>query len=296
MFSGSIVALVTPFTPSFEIDFDNLAGLIEWHIAAGTHAIVIAGTTGESPTLSDDEKVQLAEFAVRVSAGRIKIILGNGSNNTLASVALTQRLNRTGIDGYLTVAPYYNKPTEAGLMAHFSAIAEATHLPIILYNVPSRTCCDLSNRLVIKLSELSNIVGIKDATGDLARVKELARECEQDFALLSGDDASALDFCQNGGHGVISVTANIAPEKMHAIYDAAAKGDFDSAKEIDGQLSQLHTELFIESSPMAVKWVLYKLGRISNTELRLPLVTLSKAGQSCIEQTVRDSALYPQEF
>jgi len=296
MFSGSIVALVTPFNPNFEIDYQSFSTLIEWHISAGTNALVIAGTTGESPTLSQDDKVALAVEAVRISAGRIKVLIGNGGNNTAEVIALTKRLNNTGIDGYLTVTPYYNKPTNEGLIAHYSAIAQATDLPIILYNVPSRTQCDMSNEVVAKLSELSNIIGIKDATADLSRVEELAKNCVQPFILLSGDDATALEFCIKGGHGVISVTANIAPKTMHDIYHALENNHEQHAIKLDKQLLGLHEKLFIESSPMAVKWALYKLNRITNPDLRLPLTILSAAGQVCIEQVLKDSELYPQEF
>lgn len=296
MFSGSIVALVTPFTADSKIDYENVKTLVQWHIAAGTSAIVVAGTTGESPTLSADEKVLLAQAAVKASEGKIAILVGNGSNNTAASIALTKRLNDTGISGYLTVTPYYNKPTDAGLFAHYTAIAQATELPIILYNVPGRTLCDINNDLVIKLSELSNVVALKDATADLSRVRTLAEKCCQPFDLLSGDDATALEFCALGGQGVISVTANVAPKEMAEIYANLAAGQLDAAKTQDKKLSLLHKNLFIESSPMAVKWALYKLGQIKQAKLRLPLITLSEEGQTLIEHTLHDSKLYPQEF
>ncbi|WDE07364.1 4-hydroxy-tetrahydrodipicolinate synthase [Thalassomonas viridans] len=295
MFSGSIVALITPFNADGEIDYDGLASLVEWHIQAGTSAIVIAGTTGESPTLSDDEKVALAKAAVAAAGGRIAILVGNGGNNTLACVRLTERLNETGIQGYLTVTPFYNKPTDAGLLAHFKAIAGATSLPVILYNVPGRTLCDLSNEIVIKLSELNNVVAIKDATADLTRVPELLEKCRQPFHLLSGDDASAVAFCKMGGHGVISVTANVAAREMAAVHGALASGDIGQAELLDRQLAGLHKGLFIESSPMAAKWALYRLKLLDNARLRLPLVDLSASGKNYIEQILKDSGLYPQE-
>jgi len=295
MFSGSIVALITPFNADGEIDYDGLARLIRWHIDAGTSAIVIAGTTGESPTLSEDEKVALAVAAVAVAGGQIAILVGNGGNNTSACVRLTRRLNETGIQGYLTVTPYYNKPTDAGLLAHFTAIAGATRLPVILYNVPGRTLCDLNNEIVIKLSELNNVIAIKDATADLSRVPELLEKCQQPFALFSGDDASAFEFCKAGGHGVISVTANVAAREMAAVHAALASGDITQAQLLDKQLQGLHKNLFIESSPMAAKWALYCLKLLDNAHLRLPLVDLSAGGKHCIEQTLKDSGLYPQE-
>lgn len=291
MFSGSIVALVTPFTENLEIDIAALTKLIEWHVSVGTSAIVLAGTTGESPTLSHNEKLLLATTAVKVSQGRIKIIVGNGSNNTAESIQLTHLLNKTGIDGFLTVTPYYNKPTNEGLIAHFTEIAKASELPIILYNVPSRTQCDMKNEVVIALSELSNVVGLKDATADLARVKALTNKCCQPFTLLSGDDASALAFCQAGGHGVISVTANIAADEMAQIYRLLEQDKFEQANGIDIKLNELHQKLFIESSPMAVKWGMYKLGLLPNANVRLPLVKLSSSGQSCIEQVIINAEL-----
>ena len=291
MFSGSIVALITPFTKNSGIDIVSLTKLIEWHIASGTEAIVLAGTTGESPTLSHDEKVLLAITAVKISQGRIKILVGNGSNNTAESVKLTTLLNDTGIDGFLTVTPYYNKPTDAGLIAHFTAIANATPLPIILYNVPGRTQCDMNNKVVVALSELSNIVGLKDATADLSRVPELLEKCHQPFTLLSGDDATALAFCLAGGDGVISVTANIAPKEMSQIYRELKNNEVAKAKEYNKQLAELHHKLFIESSPMAVKWGMFKLGYLPNADVRLPLVNLSESGQTCIEKVLIDAEL-----
>lgn len=309
MFSGSIVALVTPFTLDNQIDFNTLAQLIEWHIAAGTNGIVLAGTTGESATLSAAEKVSLAKFSVRIAKKRIKILVGNGSNNTAESITLTKQLNDTGINGYLTVTPYYNKPTDAGLIAHFSAIADATSLPIILYNVPSRTLCDLRNEIVVILAELINIVGIKDATADLPRIIKLKSLLEEnnniDFSLLSGDDASAIEFCLAGGNGVISVTANVAPAEIAQMQQLLQFNDsvagkehaLVKAKKIDKQLTSLHQALFIESNPIAVKWALFWMNKLANANLRLPLLSLSKPAQLSLQQTLKDSGIkqYPQE-
>jgi len=293
MFSGSIVALVTPFTLNNQIDFTSLTQLIEWHITAGTHGIVLAGTTGESATLSDDEKIALAKAAVNIAQGRIEILIGNGSNNTAQSIALTQRLNKTGIDGYLTVTPYYNKPTDEGLIAHFSAIAAVTKLPIILYNVPSRTLCDLSNDVVLQLAKLNNIVGIKDATADLSRVTQLRTHCKADFVLLSGDDASALDYYLAGGNGVISVTANIAPKQIATIQTLLTAGKVAQAKLLDQRMAKVHHILFIESNPIAVKWALYWLNKLTNANLRLPLLSLSNSAQTILVQTLKDSGIKP---
>ncbi len=293
MFSGSIVALVTPFTLNNQIDFTLLTQLIEWHITAGTHGIVLAGTTGESATLSDDEKIALAKAAVNIAQGRIEILIGNGSNNTAQSIALTQRLNKTGIDGYLTVTPYYNKPTDEGLIAHFSAIAAVTKLPIILYNVPSRTLCDLSNDVVLQLAKLNNIVGIKDATADLSRVTQLRTHCKADFVLLSGDDASALDYYLAGGNGVISVTANIAPKQIATIQTLLTAGKVAQAKLLDQRMAKVHHILFIESNPIAVKWALYWLNKLTNANLRLPLLSLSNSAQTILVQTLKDSGIKP---
>ncbi len=302
MFSQSIVALVTPFNNDNKIDFSVLASLLEWHIASGTKGVVLAGTTGESATLSIDEKVALAEFSVKQVKGRLKILVGNGSNNTAEAVFLTKRLNKLDIDGYLTVTPYYNKPTDEGLFAHFSTIAAATELPIILYNVPSRTLCDMTNEIVIRLSELNNIVGLKDATADLSRVSLLRSKCKTNFMLLSGDDESALDYCLAGGDGIISVTANIAPKEIsHIQYllslSTHSKANIEQAKTLDAQLASLHQGLFIESNPIPVKWALYWMNKLTNAQLRLPLLTLSEDAQRILEQQLKNCGIkqYPQE-
>lgn len=295
MFSGSLVALVTPFSSENNIDFDCVTRLVEWHIQAGTTGIIVAGTTGESATLTDDEKVALAAHVVQVCKGRCHVIAGNGSNNTLASCLLTERLNSTGIDGYLTVTPFYNKPTAQGLIEHFSAIANVTTLPIILYNVPSRTGCDMSNEVVATLSELSNIVGLKDATGDLTRVEWLRKNCKNSFSLLSGDDATGVDFCRLGGDGVISVTANIVPEDMAVIQSLIKNNKIAQAIELDKKIAALHHDLFVESNPIAVKWALKVLKRIPNASLRLPLTMISSSAKHVVEQTLSKLKLNPQE-
>jgi len=304
MFSKSIVALITPFDSDNNIDYSTLAKLLEWHIASGTHGVVLAGTTGESATLSSDEKVALAQAALQITQGRLKILVGNGSYNTAESIALTQRLNKLAIDGYLTVTPYYNKPTETGLFAHFSAIAQQSEHPIILYNVPSRTLCDMSNELVVQLSELSNIVGLKDATADLSRVQWLRKACKSSFALLSGDDATALAYCLAGGDGVISVTANIAPQVISEIQVLLAQKEganylahIDNAIALDNSIAALHQGLFIESNPIPVKWALSWMNKLSHATLRLPLQILSKQAQGILEKQLKDCGIkqYPQE-
>ena len=296
MFTGSLVALVTPFNDAGEIDFSTLSTLIDWHVLEGTSALVVAGTTGESATLSDDEKVQLAKFAVEYSAGRIAIIAGNGTNSTHTSVALTKALNNTGIKGFLTVTPYYNKPTDAGLLAHYQAISEASELPIILYNVPGRTCCDLSVSLVAKLAELKHIIGIKDATAELSRIQSYRRLCPEDFVLLSGDDETGLAFCQQGGDGVISVTANVVPKAMAQIQQLVKEQKYEQAQAIDSQLAQLHKNLFVESNPIPVKWALFYNKRLPNANMRLPLVPLSANGQVLLGKTLDDLTQELQEF
>jgi len=292
MFSGSIVALITPFTKDNQIDYACVSDLIEWHITSGTNGIVVAGTTGEAATLSDDEKVALAKFVVNKVNHRISVIAGNGSNNTAHAVLLTKALNDTGIDGLLTLTPYYNKPTETGLLAHFSAIAASTHLPIILYNVPSRTQCDMSNELILKLSELNNIVGLKDATADLARLSYLKNVCSNSFLFFSGDDATAMAYCMAGGQGVISVTGNVTPQLIALLQQQIKAGQYDQAQLLEQKLSVLHKVLFVESNPIAVKWALFKLEKIPNADLRLPLTTLSERGQHIINQTILDSGLF----
>ena len=296
MFTGSIVALVTPFTSTEQVDYPSLASLIDWHIQQGTQGLVIAGTTGESPTLSSDEKVELAKFVVKQSAGRIKIIVGNGSNCTRQSIALTKRLNSTGIDGYLTVTPYYNKPTESGLLAHFSAINQVSELPIILYNVPGRTACDMSVALVAKLAELSHVCGIKDATGELNRIPQYRQTCPNDFVLLSGDDETGTEFCKLGGDGVISVTANVVPTQMAKIQQLIKQEKYQQADEIEQGLARLHKNLFVESNPIPVKWAMSYLKQLPSDQMRLPLTPLTPEGQQVLSVTLADLTQNIQEY
>lgn len=296
MFTGSSVALVTPFTQNNEIDIEQLTQLIEWHIKSGTQAIVLAGTTGESPNLSTQEKVELALTGVRVAAGRVPIIMGNGSNSTHNTIELTKALNGTGIQGFLTVTPYYNKPTQAGLLQHFSAVAASTELPILLYNVPGRTGTDLSVETTCQLAKIANIVGIKDATAELDRVDTLRAGCGADFRLYSGDDGSGLSFCERGGNGVISVTANLSPKAMSKVYQLLAQNNIEQAKQLDDKLRGLHQALFIEANPIPIKWAMYKQELLNNPALRLPLTPLTQDAQATVCGVMQDCDLLSQEY
>lgn len=278
LFSGSIVALITPMSEG-EIDFGELKNLIEFHIESGTHGIVLVGTTGESTTLTIDEQVRLIRKGVEYAAGRIPIIAGTGSNSTNEAITLTKLLEDSGIVGCLTVVPYYNKPTQEGMYQHFKTIAECTQLPQILYNVPSRTGSDLKPETVARLAEIPNIVGIKEATGDLSRVTEIKRLAGEEFIVLSGDDATGLESIKLGGQGVISVTNNLAAKDMAKMCELALAGQFAEADKINERLMDLHRDLFVEGNPIPVKWAAYKIGLISEPSLRLPLTVLSESLQ-----------------
>lgn len=280
MFSltGSIVAIVTPMLPDGAIDWTRFDALIDWHIAEGTDGIVVVGTTGESPTVSFDEHVQLIERAVKHAAGRIPIIAGTGANSTEEAIFLARAAKRAGADAHLSVVPYYNKPTQEGLYRHFRAIAEAVDLPLILYNVPGRTVADLSNDTVVRLAEIPNIVGIKDATGSIDRAYDLFERVPDGFLCYTGDDLTALPFLLLGGKGVISVTANVAPRAMHEMCVAAMSGNVAEAVAINQKLLGLHRALFCEANPIPVKWALAQMGRIADG-IRLPLTPLSSSNQ-----------------
>ncbi len=291
MFSGSIVALVTPFNHSGEVDYDSLKKLVDYHVDAGSSGIVAVGTTGESATLTVEEHVKVVSKVVEYAAGRIPVIAGTGANATHEAVLFSRLLNDSGVAGCLSVTPYYNKPTQEGLYQHYKAIAEVSEIPVILYNVPGRTAVDLLPETVGRLSKLDKIVGIKDATGDLDRVAQLRELCGPDFVLLSGDDATGLDFVKLGGHGVISVTNNIAAADMATMFQLAAQGEFEQAEAINERLMPLHKHLFIESSPIPVKWAAHQLGLIEQGDLRLPLTVLSEAAQPIVTQAMRDAGL-----
>lgn len=274
MIRGSIVALVTPMEEDGAVDVASLRRLVDFHIAQGSDAIVAVGTTGESATLDEDEHCEVIRLVVEQTAGRIPIIAGTGANSTREAIALTRRAQAVGADACLLVTPYYNKPTQEGLYRHYKAVAEAVDIPQILYNVPGRTGCDMQTETVVRLHDVPNIVGIKEATGDLTRAKRIREQCGADFALYSGDDATACDFCLQGGDGVITVTGNVAPRLMHDMVMAALAGDAAHAKALDAALQALHRDLFIESNPIPVKWAVQQMGLI-NSGIRLPLTWLS---------------------
>lgn len=285
MFHGSIVALVTPMAPNGDINFQAFKELIEKHIAAGTSAIVVSGTTGEAATLNENEFQQLVKMAVEISADRIPIIVGTGTYSTQETIHRTQMAMELGADACLIITPSCIKPTQEGLFQHYEAIANAVPIPIILYNVASRTACDLLPETVHRLSKISNIVGIKEASSDTGRIKELRALCGDSIDLLSGDDASALAFMLQGGKGVISVTANVAPKKMHDMCKAALEGNLRLAAEINTEIMPLHKNLFVESNPIPVKWALKQMGWIQEG-IRLPLTPLSLKYHAIVQEAM----------
>lgn len=291
LFSGSIVALVTPMNSRGEIDFEVLKKLVDYHVASGTDAIVSVGTTGEAVTLSMDENVQVIRKTVEFADGRIPVVAGSGANSTSKAIALTERLGDVGVAGCLSVTPYYNKPTQEGMYQHFKAIAECTDIPQILYNVPGRTGVDLKPETVGRLAQIKNIVGIKEATGDVSRVQQIKKLAGNDFIFLSGDDATGLESMKLGGQGVISVTNNIAAADMARMCDLALSGKFSEADEINQRLNCLHKDLFVESNPIPVKWAAYRLGLIQSPTLRLPLTTLAESAQPVVEQALQNAGL-----
>lgn len=290
MIQGSIVALVTPMKRDGSLDDESLSRLIEFHIEQGTDAIVAVGTTGESATLDEEEHCRVIRFVVDRVAGRIPVIAGTGANSTTEAINLTARAKDAGADACLLVTPYYNKPTQEGLYRHYKAVAEAVDIPQILYNVPGRTACDMLPATVARLAQIPNIVGIKEATGNLDRAREIMRLCGPDFLLYSGDDATACEFCLLGGKGVISVTANVAPKLMHEMCAAAIAGDAETAHAIDSKLNALHRDLFIESNPIPVKWAVHELGLI-DSGIRLPLTWLSENCHEAVRSAMRQAGV-----
>ncbi len=281
---GSLVAIVTPMSDDGALDLDALRRLIDWHIAEGTDGICIVGTTGESPTVSFDEHCLLIRTTVEQVAGRVPVIAGTGANSTAEAIELTECAKAAGAQAGLSVVPYYNRPTQEGIYQHYKKIAESVDLPLILYNVPGRTVADMSNDTTLRLADVPGIVGIKDATGSMERAADLLRRAPKNFSLYTGDDASALPFMLLGGHGVISVTANVAPKLMHELCEAAFAGNLAHARELNNALLPLHSKLFVEANPIPVKWACAELGLIP-PGLRLPLTPLS-AG---LHDTVRDA-------
>src|SRR6476661_11096465 len=295
MLSGSLVAIVTPMLPGGALDFPALARLIDFHAGNGTSAIVIVGTTGESPTVSVDEHCQLIQAAIDHTAGRIPVIAGTGGNSTAEAIELTRFAKDAGAAACLSVVPYYNKPTQEGMYRHFRTIAEAVDLPLVLYNVPSRTVADLANDTVLRLAEVPGIIGMKDATSDLVRVVELRNRLPagRDFALYSGNDDTALAFMLLGGNGVVSVTANVAPRQVSEVCAAALGGDVAVARRLNGKLANLHARLFVEANPIPVKWALAEMGFIHN-ELRLPLTPLSPRYHDVVRAALREAGCIDQ--
>ncbi|MBI2311090.1 MAG: 4-hydroxy-tetrahydrodipicolinate synthase [Betaproteobacteria bacterium] len=290
MIKGSLVAIVTPMHEDGSLDLERLRGLVDFHVEQGTDGIVVVGTTGESPTVDFEEHRLLIKATVEHAAGRIPVVAGTGANSTREAIELTAFAKDAGADASLSVVPYYNKPTQDGLYRHFRAIAEAVDIPIILYNVPSRTVADLANDTSLRLAQVPNIVGIKDATGDMERGTDLLQRAAPDFAVYSGDDASALGLLLLGAHGVISVTANVAPRLMHQMCAAAFLGDLAEARRINHLLMGLHKDLFVEANPIPVKWAVARMG-LMKEGIRLPLTPLSEKFYETVRNAMRQAGI-----
>ncbi len=290
MITGSLVAIVTPMHEDGSLDLPSLRNLVDFHVREGTDAIVVVGTTGESPTVDIEEHCQLIQVTVDHAAGRIPIIAGTGANSTAEAIELSGFAKQAGADMALSVVPYYNKPTQEGLYRHFKAIAEAVDLPVLLYNVPGRTVADMSNDTILRLAQVPGIVGVKDATGNLDRACDLIARAPKDFALYSGDDMTCVASILLGFHGNISVTANVAPRLMHEMCVAAARGDVASARAAHFKLLGLHRDLFCEANPIPVKWAVSRLGLMPDG-IRLPLTPLSESGQARVLAAMRQAGL-----
>ena len=288
--TGSIVALATPLLSDTSVDYPTLSKLIDWHIAKGTDCICVVGTTGESPSVSVQEHCEIIRVAVEQSAKRVPIMAGCGANSTAEAIELAQFAKKVGADYQLQVVPYYNKPTQEGLFQHFSAIAKAVDLPMILYNVPGRTVADLQHDTVLRLTQVKGIVGIKDATGNIERAQWLIRDVPSHFAVYSGDDPTAVALMLCGGKGNVSVTANIAPQQMHELCKAAIQGDIQTAMRIQFKLMPVHKNLFVEANPIPLKWAMAHMGLCGPT-LRLPLTPMSSSYEPILEQALKTSGL-----
>jgi len=286
MFKGSLVAIVTPMSEDGGLDLERFRSLLDFHIAQGTDGIVVVGTTGESPTVDFDEHHLLMQTAVDHVAGRIPVIAGTGANSTREAIDLSIYAKNAGVDACLSVAPYYNKPTQEGLYQHFKAIAEAVDIPHILYNVPGRTVADIHNDTALRLAQIPNIIGIKDATGNIGRGSDLLLRAPADFSIYSGDDVSALALLLLGGHGTISVTANVAPKMMHDMCVAAFSGDLKTARALNNKLLRLHVDLFVEANPIPVKWAVEQMGLIG-PGIRLPLTALSSQYHQLVREAMQ---------
>jgi 4-hydroxy-tetrahydrodipicolinate synthase len=287
---GSIVALVTPMHEDGSIDYDALRKLIDWHVAEGTDCIGVVGTTGESPTVTIEEHCEIIRVSVEHAAGRVPIMAGAGGNATAEAIELSQYAKKVGADCTLQVVPYYNKPSQEGIYQHFKAIAEAVDLPHVLYNVPGRTVADVQHDTVMRLAQIPNVIGIKEATGNIERAAWLIKHAPEGFSIYSGDDGTAVALMLLGGHGNVSVTANVAPRQMHEMCMAAIEGDVKRATALHMQLLTLHKQLFCEPSPAPAKWALAQLGRCRES-LRLPIVPLTEAGRASVGQAMRDAGL-----
>lgn len=290
MLTGSLVAIVTPMQADGALDLPALKRLVDWHVAEGTDGIVIVGTTGESPTVDVEEHTRLIAAAVEYAAGRVPVIAGTGANSTKEAIHLARFAKQAGANYHLSVVPYYNKPTQEGLFKHFATIAEAVELPMILYNVPARTVADMHNDTALRLAQVPNIYGIKDATGDLGRGQDLIRRAPKTFAIYSGEDITTCALLSQGAHGTISVTANIAPRLMHEMCAAALANDLRKAAAINMQLMPLHRDLFVETNPIAVKWALERMGKMAGG-IRLPMTPLSPKHYPTVEAALRQAGI-----
>ncbi len=287
---GSIVALVTPMHEDGSVDYPGLRSLIDWHIAEGTDCIGVVGTTGESPTVSVEEHCEIIRVSVQHAAGRVPIMAGAGANSTREAIELTRFSKEVGADCTLQVVPYYNKPSQEGIYQHFKAIAEAVDLPVVLYNVPGRTVADMQPETALRLAQVPGVVGIKEASGNIERAAQLVKQAPEHFKIYSGDDGSAIALMLLGGHGNVSVTANVAPRLMHELCMAAIAGDVARARALHFRLLALHKQLFCEPSPAPAKWALSRLGRCRPT-VRLPITPLTPAGQLLVDAALQDAGL-----
>jgi len=290
MIQGSLPAIVTPMHEDGSLDLPRLKSLVDWHIREGSDGLVVVGTTGESPTVNFDEHCQLIQIVAEQAAGRVPVIAGTGANSTVEAIELAEFARRAGASAHLSVVPYYNKPTQEGLYRHFKAVAEAVDLPMVLYNVPGRTVADLANETALRLAQVPRIVGIKDATGNLERGADLIKRAPPGFAIYSGDDATGLLLVLLGGHGVITVTGNVAPKLMHEMVAAGLAGDVKTGREINNRLLGLHKHLFCEANPIPVKWACARMGLIKDT-LRLPLTTLSPDCHDRVRVAMREAGI-----
>lgn len=288
--AGSLVAIVTPMHADGSLDFPRFRALLDWHIAEGTDGIVVVGTSGESPTVSVEEHWELIRVAVEHVKKRVPVIAGTGANSTAEAIEHTRYAHKIGADASLSVVPYYNKPSQEGLYRHFRAIAESTGLPMLLYNVPGRTVADLQNETVLRLAEIPNVIGIKDATANMERGSDLLRRKPKDFIVLSGDDGSTLALILLGGHGTISVTANVAPRLMHEMCKAALAGDLDTARRLNDRLLPLHMSLFVEANPIPAKWAVARLGLIE-AGIRLPMTPLAEPFHALLSNAMTQAGI-----